>query len=95
MQTAYDEPPEDMLPEEVVEFRWRVVDLLWNNSRYARRGAKDPAITAHGFCGRCLECIQPLYVTFDPEEARVEPLVCFGGHDLTERVLQMIQRTRA
>jgi hypothetical protein len=64
MQTAYDEPPEDMLPPDVVNFRRSVVDLLWDDHRYASLGTDDRSIGADTFVGRCLSCGGPLVVRF-------------------------------
>ena len=64
---ARPEQPEQ-LPPEVVEFRRRVVDVLWNDHRYASLGTDDRSISADSFVGRCLSCGGPLVVRFYRDE---------------------------
>jgi hypothetical protein len=76
MQTAhgYDE-----LPPDVVEFRRRVIDLLWNPARYEALGSNDDALTANTFDGLCLDCGGLLKVEFDPRTDDVVTECVYNG----------------
>jgi hypothetical protein len=76
----------DKLPPEVVEYRRRVTDLLWDPQRYVSFGMNDKALGAHGFAGRCWGCSGPLSVRFHPYEEAVTLTCVFKGCDIADAV---------
>lgn len=64
----FDPDEYEQLPPEIVEFRRRVVDVLWSDQRYAALEMSDRSIGADTFVGRCLSCGGPLVVRFYRDE---------------------------